>query len=91
MNLTDPLKAALSTALWTFIALFSITTLGWLSSVAEWASKSGHTQFPGLSVLGYGVVSAIVAAASGLVAFIVRFAQSKNVLPGTPPAFTGSK
>src|SRR5437899_269301 len=90
MKLTDPLKSALSTALWSFIGAVAVLSAGWLSDLAKWASSSGHSPLPGLSVIGYAVVSALIASAGGVVAFIVRFAQSKNVLPGQPPAFPGS-
>lgn len=85
--MTNTVKSALYTFLWTFIGLFGVTLLGWFQVVGEWASKHGHEPFPDVSVLGYGLVSAAGAAAAGLVAFIVRFAQTKNVLPGEPPAF----
>ena len=90
MKLTDSIKSACSTALWTFVGSVAILSTGWLADLAKWASSSGHAPLPGLSVIGYAVLSALFAAAGGLVAFVVRFAQSKNVLPGQPPAFPGT-
>jgi hypothetical protein len=80
-------KAALYTALWTFIGTFAITAFGWLQDLAEWASTSGATPLPGLSTIGYAAVSAAVAAAGGVVTFIVRTAQSHGVLPGDGPTY----
>lgn len=80
------LRPALMTALWTFIALFGLTFTGWLGDVAEWASSSGTQEFPALSILGYGVVSAAAAAASGVVAFVVRAAQTYTGT-GKPPTY----
>lgn len=85
--MNDNLHAALRTALWTFLALFSVTVLAWLQQVAEWSSKSGHAALPGLSVLGYGLVSAFVAAIAGLINFVVAFGQSRGWLPGTAARF----
>jgi hypothetical protein len=86
MTTLDAVKAALYTALWTFIGLFAVSLLGLVQQVAQWASSSGHTPLPGLSVVGYAVVSAFTAAASGLVAFVVRYAQTKGLTaPGVQP------
>lgn len=87
MKLTNPLKSALSTALWTFLGSVAVLSTGWLADLAKWASSSGKTPLPGLSVIGYAVLSALFAAAGGIVSFAVRFAQSKNALPGEPPQF----
>lgn len=87
MKLSNPVKAALSGAAWTFIGSVLLLSFGWLSSLASWASSSGKSPLPGLSVIGYAVISAAVSAATGLVTFLVRFAQQQNVIPGEPPAF----
>lgn len=81
------LRPALMAAWWTFLAIFGLTITGWLGDVAEWASASGTTGFPSLSVLGYGAVSAAAAAASGVVAFVVRTAQGYTGT-GHPPSYT---
>lgn len=88
MKIPDKLKAALRTALWSFIALFAMSSLGWLQQVAEWASSSGKTPMPGLSVLGYAAVSAVVAAGIGLVNFAGVWAQGQGILPGSPPSYS---
>lgn len=83
----NSLKSALFTALWTFVGTTALLSVGWLQSLAGWASSNGHAPLPGLSTIGYAVIGALVSASSGLVAFIVRTAQAQNVIPGSPPAF----
>ena len=87
MTTKDTMKAGAYTALWAFIALFGLSLAGWLSDLYQWASSSGREPLPGLSVLGYALVAAIASSVAGLVTFIVRFAQSKNVLPGSGPTY----
>lgn len=89
-NTVNAWKAALWTFVWTFIALFLTSALGWFQDVYEWASTSGAEPLPGVSTLGYAAVTAGVAALSGLLAFIVRYAQSKNLLPGSGPVYPPS-
>lgn len=91
MSTRDALKAAGWSAVWTFIALFGVSTLGWLSDVAQWASSQGTEPLPALSVLGYAVVSAAVAAVSGVITAAVRLAQAKGVLPGNGPSYDGGR
>ena len=86
-RLPDPIKAASFTALWSFLGTFSLTLLGWLAQVGEWASKQGAEPFPGVGVLGYAAVSALVASASFVVSALVRFAQGKGWLPGSAPTY----
>lgn len=83
----DATNAALRTALWVFIGLFTITAAGWLQDVVEWASSSGQSPLPGLSVLGYGAVAAAAAAAVGVVNFVAVLAQQNGYLPGAPPKY----
>lgn len=79
MTTQDAFKAALWTALFSFLALFGVSLIGWTGDVVEWANNEGATAFPSLSVLGYAAVSAFGAAMTGLLNFVVRFAQSKGV------------
>lgn len=87
--MSDALKAALWTALFTFIAVFGISLAGWIADVAAWASANDTTAgaFPSVTPLGKAAVAAIAAAGSGLVNWIIRAAQSKNVLPGSGPSY----
>lgn len=84
--MSNALKAALWTALFTFLAVFGIATIGFLQDVASWASGDALT-FPDVSVLGKAAVSAFAAAATGLVNWVVRLAQSKGALPGAGPVY----
>lgn len=84
----NSLKSGLYTALWTFIGTVLLLSVGWLQSLASWSSTNGHAPLPGLSTIGYAVIGALVSAASGLVAFLVRTAQTTiPAVPGAPPQF----
>lgn len=86
--MTDQLKAALWTALFTFIGLFGTSVLGFVQAVIEWANAGGGPEvFPDATVLGKAAVSAAGAAVVGLINFVVRFAQSKQLLPGQGPTY----
>lgn len=82
----DATKAALFTALWTFIGVFGVSLAGWVSDVAAWAGTDGAV-FPAVTPLGKAAVAAFAAAASGLVGWIVRTAQSHGMLPGEAPHY----
>lgn len=84
----DSIKAGAWTALWTFVALFGATAAGWSQQVVDWANTGLTGDFPSLSILASGAVSAFFAALSGLVGTIVRLAQAKTGLPGQPPTYT---
>jgi hypothetical protein len=76
MTTGDSLKAALYTALFTFVALFAVSLIGWVDDVAEWAKDDGVTiEFPDPSVLIKASFAAAAAALSGLLNFVVRWAQ----------------
>lgn len=82
----DATKSALFTALWTFIGVFGVSLAGWISDVASWAGTDA-AEFPAVTPLGKAVVAAFAAAASGLVGWIVRTAQSHHILPGEAPHY----
>lgn len=84
--MSDSLKAALWTALWTFIGLFVFSLLGFVGDISKWADGSLN-HFPDVAPLAKAAVSALAAAFAGLLNFIFRFAQTKNVLPGQPPKY----
>lgn len=88
MQIPDALKAALWTAGFTFVALFATSAVGWMGDVIEWASSEGATDFPALGTLGYAAVSAVGAAASGLLNWVVRFAQERTGT-GQVPTYGG--
>lgn len=85
----NALKAAAYSALWTFVAMFGVTLLGWLNDVGQWATDAGEDRgtFPDLSVLGGGALAAAAAALTFIVAFVVRQAQASGVVPGAPPSY----
>lgn len=85
--MSDSVKAALWTALFTFVALFGISLLGWVQEVAAWAGSATAGDFPSVTPLGKAAVAAVAAAATGLINWIVRFAQAKGALPGNGPAY----
>lgn len=73
----NAIKAGAYTALWTFIALFGLSLVGWLNEIGEAAtSNEGTIYFGDPAVLVKAAVSAAAAAASGLVGTVVRLAQT---------------
>ena len=48
---------------------------------------TGVVVFPDPAVLVKALVSAVVAAASGLVGFVIRMAQAKGVIGGSAPQY----
>lgn len=85
----DWLRAAWRTAGQTFLGMFGLSLLGWLSDVASWAGSS-EGSFPSVSPLGKAVVAAMVAASSGVVAALMKaFGKSGPAYPTPPPAPPG--
>lgn len=84
--MSDQLKAAAWTALFTFTAVFGIGLLGWIADVAAWAGTD-NAEFPSVTPLGKLVVAGLAAAASGFINWLVRLAQAKGVLPGHGPVY----
>jgi hypothetical protein len=86
----DSIRAAAWTALWTFVATFSLAALDWLQAVAEWASDAPDAAaFPSVAVLGKALVSATVAAVAFALNAAYRLAQARGVgLPGAVPSYT---
>lgn len=69
--MSDALRRALRTAAQTFVGVFSLTLLGFLSSVQEWAGGTA-VDFPSVNPLGKAAVGAAAAVAAGLVSFAVN-------------------
>lgn len=86
----DATKSALYTALWSFLGVFGVSLLGWLGDIATWAGTDGAT-FPAVTPLGKAAVAAFAAAASGLIGWLVRTAQSRGMLPGSAPHYTSKR
>ena len=83
---SDKSYAAKKTAVITFISLFGLQLLGFLSDVAEWAGATDRS-FPSVSPLGKAAVSAAAAALTGLVNYFVNAGQEKGVIPGKAPSY----
>lgn len=83
--MSNELRAALTTAVVTFLTLFTAAAVGFVGQLQEWASTGG--EFPDISVLGRAAVSAALAAAAGLVNFVYRWLQAQEVLPGRGPTY----
>lgn len=84
----NSVKAGAYTALWTFIAIFGLSVIGYLNDVVEAASGDNATfLFGDPAVLVKAGVSAAAAAASGLVGTVVRLAQVA-LGRGDVPAYT---
>lgn len=85
--MSNPIKAGLVTSAFTFIATFFVLALGWIGDVGEWASSQGVSDFPDWSVLGYALVSALVAAVSGFINWAFRALQDAGAIPGNAPQY----
>lgn len=86
--MNDQLRAALWTALFTFIALFGASLIGWTQAVIEWANAGGGVDvFPDVSVLGKAAVAAAGSAAAGFLNWAVRSAQAQGLIPGKGPSY----
>lgn len=85
-EIRNSIKAGAYTALFTFIAMFGLSLIGWLQDIAEWASSSGTDEFPSFTTLGYASISAITAAVIGLFNTVVRLAQAA-LGKGTIPSY----
>lgn len=86
-SISNELRAALWTALYTFLGLFVASTAGWVEDVIGWASTGGVEVFPDVTVVGKAAVSAAGAAFVGLVNWAWRKMQSLGVLPGNGPVY----
>ncbi len=85
--MSNEFKAALWTALFTFVTLFGTSVLGFVQALTDWASSDGTVDFPDVSTLGKAAVAAALAAVTGLINYVVRVAQSRQLLPGAGPQY----
>ncbi len=81
------LKPALWTALFVFTGIFLPALFGWTQDAIN-AVGSGTFVWPDVDTLGKAGLAGFGAAASGLVNFIVRYAQELGLLPGKTPVYT---
>lgn len=73
-------RSGIRVAVYTFIAQFSLSLLGFLRDVQSWASSVEAVAFPAVTPLGKAVVAAVSSALTGLIAF------GYNKLPSTTTA-----
>lgn len=85
--MSNSFKAALWTALFTFIATAGTALVGLLGAVTEWINGNDASVVDDWSTFGKIIGSAFIAAVSGLVNWAVRAAQTKGVLPGNGPTY----
>lgn len=71
-RLSDPTKAALATAVFTFLSTAGLTILNLLGKIQEWLNGGDPITIEDVSVAGKVVLSAVVAAGAGLVNYAVR-------------------
>jgi hypothetical protein len=83
----DAFKAALWTALFTFIGTAGLALIGFLDAVADWIDGSNTDLSDDLSNLGKVLLAAVVAAGSAIINWLVRWAQSRDILPGSGPHY----
>lgn len=83
-NLSNSAKAALYTVLFSFLSTLGLTLLDTLQKVDEWV-QTGVA--PDWNAQGKVIISAVVAAAAGVVNYVVRFVQTKND-PTAGPKYT---
>lgn len=86
-TISNEAKAALWTALFTFLATASIGLLGFLGAVEDWLNGNDPDLLDDLALLGRLVGSAVIAAASGLLNYVVRRLQTAGALPGSAPVY----
>lgn len=80
-------KAAVSTAVISFVSLFAMSLLGFLGDVTDWANGSGG-DFPSVAPLGKALISAVVASVIGLINWVIRSLQAHSAsIPGAGPQY----
>lgn len=73
----DALIRGARTALWTFIAVFGVSLLGFINDVAGWAGASDKA-FPSVNPLGKAAIAALCAAASGFIGLVVNAVEDSR-------------
>jgi hypothetical protein len=76
--MSDPLRRAIRTLLWTFLGLYLTRLIGFLNALSQWAGcREGGggadvCAFPDVGMLAYGLVAAGSAAVVAAVALVVN-------------------
>lgn len=80
--MTNELKAAVWTTLWTFVGAALLALTGFLNAVMSFLTGTNETLADDVSNLGVLLASALVAAAAGFLNLVYRVLQSHGKLPG---------
>ena len=80
-------RAALRVFVYTFISVFGLALMGFLSDVTEWATNDAP--FPDVSVLGKAVAAGLTSAVSGLLALVYNKLPSTHSAQYSPPPANG--
>lgn len=88
----NALKSALWTVLWTVLPTTLLAISGWLNDCMEWAADMADggeqvVQFPDPSVLFGVFLGFVFSVIAGVIVFLIRYAQNRNVLGGESPSF----
>lgn len=75
-----PIRSGLRVTVYTFVAMFSLSLLGFLVDVQGWATSASAADFPSVAPLGKALVAALTSSLSGLISYVY------NKLPGTATA-----
>ncbi len=85
--MNDSLKAALWTALFTFIGTVAIAFLPFLQAIGDWLNGDDPDLADDWSNFSRVLIAAFIAAVSAIVNWVVRWVQSRGVLPGSGPSY----
>lgn len=75
--MSDAVRRTLRTFLQVFVGVFSVSVLGFLNDIVEWASSTDRA-FPSLSPLGKAAVSAACAGVVSLVTLAQNWAEDRT-------------
>lgn len=79
LNSHPEVRSGIRVAVYTFIGMFSLSLIGFLGDVQQWAT-SDNVVFPAIEPLGKALAAAVTSALSGLISF------GYNKLPSTKTA-----
>lgn len=88
--MNDSLKAALWGALFTFLGTVAFAFVPFLTAIGDWLNGDDPTLVDDWSVFSRVLVSAFIAAVTGLINWFVRWVQAKGKLPGAGPTYSAT-
>ena len=80
----DELRSGLRVAVYTFLASFGLALMGFLADVSAWATGN-DVEFPSVTPLGKAFAAALVAAVSGVIAYLYNKLPSTKTAQYEPP------